>query len=258
MSGCDDVRPRAAYLAALAPGDPEREEAYLHARGCPDCARALREGEHLRELLEAMPAPPAPSPEALRRASEAILAELEASRAPLGPWAGTLPLGAVFGFALLVLLARQRVLEGGAWAAALSVLLLAAMAALAAPWKRAPAKLAAAGVAAVSLAFALAAGAGGSLSPLLGAKCVLLEQLAAALPFAAIAWLVRQRGAQAGPLAFALAAAAGALAGQAGLHLTCPARHATPHLLAFHLGGVLLAAALGAIASRLPALARAT
>jgi hypothetical protein len=41
------------------------------------------------------------------------------------------------------------------------------------------------------------------------------------------------------------AAAAGALAGHAALHLTCPVRAATPHLLAFHAGGVLLAAALG-------------
>jgi hypothetical protein len=49
---------------------------------------------------------------------------------------------------------------------------------------------------------------------------------------------------------FASFAAAGALAGQAALDLTCPDRSGTPHLVLFHLAGVLLAALLGAFVGR--------
>ena len=40
----------------------------------------------------------------------------------------------------------------------------------------------------------------------------------------------------------------------AALHLTCPVRAESPHLYVFHTGGVVLAAALGFLASRLPPL----
>ncbi|HEY6001519.1 MAG TPA: hypothetical protein VIV57_01515, partial [Anaeromyxobacter sp.] len=50
--------------------------------------------------------------------------------------------------------------------------------------------------------------------------------------------------------AMAAAAAAGALAGDAALQLACPARAAMPHLLAFHVGGVVLAAAAAGLAWR--------
>src|SRR5262249_5673436 len=59
---------------------------------------------------------------------------------------------------------------------------------------------------------------------------------------------------QGGAALYAGVAAAGALAGQAGLHLSCPAQAALPHLIAFHVGGVLLAALVGAASARVLAL----
>src|SRR5690348_8442079 len=53
----------------------------------------------------------------------------------------------------------------------------------------------------------------------------------------------------------AAVAAGGALASQAAQHMTCPVAHADTHLLVFHLGGVMLAAALGSLgAVRMPKL----
>jgi hypothetical protein len=83
-------------------------------------------------------------------------------------------------------------------------------------------------------------------------KCVAIELFAAAWPLGAAALakgLVRRPRS---PWATAALAASGALAGQATLHLTCPVRLAEPHLAVFHTGGVVLAALLGASASRLP------
>jgi hypothetical protein len=47
------------------------------------------------------------------------------------------------------------------------------------------------------------------------------------------------------PGALAQAAAAGALAGQAALHLACPGRHDVVHLWGFHVAGVAAAALVG-------------
>jgi hypothetical protein len=45
----------------------------------------------------------------------------------------------------------------------------------------------------------------------------------------------------------AAAAAAGALAADAALQVTCAAHTAVPHLLAFHVGGIVLAAAAAGV-----------
>jgi hypothetical protein len=50
----------------------------------------------------------------------------------------------------------------------------------------------------------------------------------------------------------AAAASAGALAGYAALQVTCAAHAAIPHLVAFHVGGVLLAAGGAALLWRSP------
>jgi hypothetical protein len=58
------------------------------------------------------------------------------------------------------------------------------------------------------------------------------------------------------PGALAQAAAAGALAGQAALHLGCSMHAQAPHLWVFHVGGVALAALAGwLVESRLSAAA---
>jgi hypothetical protein len=195
LSPCDELRPKAAGIAALPERDPERGAYLEHARGCEGCMQALREGDKLMRLLESAPQPP-PSPEALRRASAQIRAELQPRSAS---WA--LRIGAaVAGFAVILLIARHRDAEG--WAAALVVLACAA---------------------------ALAATAGAL-------------RAVAALPRAAAVWTFRT---DPRPGALAQAAAAGALAGQAALHIACPSSHQAAHLWVFHVGGVALAALAG-------------
>jgi hypothetical protein len=56
----------------------------------------------------------------------------------------------------------------------------------------------------------------------------------------------------------AAAAAAGALAGDAALQIACPAREMWPHVFAFHLGGLLLAAAAASLLWRPPSRQLAT
>ncbi|HTN52614.1 MAG TPA: hypothetical protein VML50_09450, partial [Anaeromyxobacter sp.] len=90
------------------------------------------------------------------------------------------------------------------------------------------------------------AGRGGPLEAGLGFHCLALE-LACAAGAVAAGWAAVRRGVTAlgGRLA-AGAAAAGALAGDAGLHLVCRAQDSLPHLLVFHVGGVALVAVLAA------------
>lgn|GEM_PF-3456046 len=231
MSACDTLRLRAALLAALPPHDPDRREFDEHARACADCTRALREGQQLVQLL-GMATLQQPEAQALRRAASPILLRLRLAQA-------LLPASALAAFALLVLLSSTR-LPGAAVA-----LVLAALAAGAAALLRLP-RLALGGAVLVSLAAALAVGQGQLFAASSGAGCLLLEQVAALLPFGALALVRRGRA-----LEFAAAAAAGALAGQAALHLTCPDRLIAGHLFAFHFAGVLVAAAWGALGGRL-------
>jgi hypothetical protein len=249
---CAELRAKAAGVAALPPGDPEREEYLAHARECPGCMEELRKSEKLLRALDAARLPP-PSAQALRRAAAPILAELSPAL-PRGAWA-VRGAAAIAAFALLLLVARHREVEG--WAAAILIAALASALAASAGVLRAGALVAVAAAAAFALAaggapgFALAGQMGG-LAPRVGAECLLAELLAAALPFAAAAWTFR-RSPRAGSLA--QAAAAGALAGQAALHLGCPAHAQAAHLWVFHVGGVALAALLGWVAeSRWPRL----
>lgn len=238
MSACDQLRAEAAGIASLPQGDPERAQYLLHARDCPGCMQALREGEKLMRLIEASPLP-APSRAALQRASAAIAAEL---RAPARPrWIWPAAAAAVAAFCVPVLLAHQLDREG--LLAALVVLLAATLLAGTAGVLRAGALVALA----ASAGFALAAGGvpvGLLTTPvhLGGIDCALTELLAAALPLAATAWMFRRRSL---PGALATAAAAGALAGQAALHVGCSGSHSALHLWVFHVGAVAAAALLG-------------
>ena len=242
---CAELRAKAAGIAALPEGDPEREEYLAHARECPGCAEELRKNEKVLRALDAARLP-TPSAQALRRAAAPVLAEL-LPPLPRGAWAARGG-AAIAAFALLLLVARHRDAEG--WTAAILIAALASALAATAGVLRAGALVAVAAAAAFALAaggapgFALAGQMGG-LAPRVGAECLLAELLAAGLPFAAAAWTFR-RSPRAGSLA--QAAAAGALAGQAALHLGCPAHAQAAHLWVFHVGGVALAALAGWIA----------
>jgi hypothetical protein len=247
MTNCDHVRSRALALAALPPGDPDREAAAAHARSCAGCAQALREGNRLLRLIDAELQPPPPSEVALQRARDAVLARME-REGPGRGWRASLILAAsaLLSFGTLSAVARDRATDLKSWLAAGAAALLAAMLAGASN-----AGLSVAfGACAASAGLVLLSGAGTGLAPLLGIKCLAIEMFAATWPFGAA---VLSRGAvprPSAPGAAAALAAAGALAGQASLLLTCPARHAIPHLLAFHVGGVLLASVAGALVLR--------
>ena len=237
MTACERLRPQAAGIAALAPDDPERLEYLEHAAGCASCMRALGQAEEVLRILDRAPRP-APAPSALQRASRQILSELTwLSRQP------AVRAGAVVaGWVLLVFLARGRAADG--W---LSSVLLAAAAALIAAFAKSGAGAAASFL--LAAGFALWFGRPDGLSPGTGIECFLLEQVCAIIPAAAVFWLVRKTGAGA-PQALIPAVVAGALAGEAALHLTCPARHSAAHLWVFHFGGVVVAALWSLLWSR--------
>jgi anti-sigma factor RsiW len=86
--------------------------------------------------------------------------------------------------------------------------------------------------------------------------CLLMELGAALLPVVALGVAAVQMRERISAGSLAAIAAGGALVGYLSLPLACPYSRVTPHVLVVHVGGVLLAALLGASASRLPALAR--
>src|SRR6202171_2047784 len=68
MSRWKHIAPDAVALAALPLTSLQRQAAEAHASGCPDCARALRQGERVLELFDAHLDFPAPSRAALQQA----------------------------------------------------------------------------------------------------------------------------------------------------------------------------------------------
>jgi len=234
VSACDELRPKAAGIAALPEGDPERESFLAHARSCSGCMEALREGETLLAAL-ARAELPRPSSRALRRASAPILAELTPSR-----W-GLRALAALVAFAIPLLFSRHRDTEG--WIAALAVLVLATALSSVAGALRAGAWVALG----ASAGFAIAAGgipglpdAEAGLAMRIGVDCLALELAGGAAAAALVLWRAGWSSASLAPTA-----AAGALAAQAALHLACTAHAQAPHLWAFHVGGVVVAALAG-------------
>lgn len=237
MSGREHFGDEAPGLAALHPRDPALLAAREHASGCAECARALREAERLHAVLERWQPAPLPAG-ALERVSVAVLSELrrEARRRTLAAVA------AVCGSALIFTgLARSRSAATGDWARA-GVLAGLAIALAAAAVGR---PLLVAGVAVVA---ALAAGLVSGEAPLAGVSGLhcLATELAAAGAVAGAAWLAVRRSSTPARPALSALAATGALAGDAALQVTCGAQSELPHLLAFHVGGVLLAAAIAA------------
>lgn len=235
MTRCDRLRAEAPGLAALRSDDPERIAAWSHASGCPGCARALREAERLQTLLATFEPAPLPAG-AAERTSRAIVAEL---RREAGRW--TLASIAAICASMLLFVGFARIRSRSAEDWAMAVVLGALAVVVAAFARRRPLLLVG-----VTVAAALSVGLASGRTPLAGAPGVhcLATELAAAAAVVGAVWLA-VRGGTTSPArsAIAAAAAAGALAGDAALQITCGAQDEVPHLLAFHVGGVLLAAA---------------
>ena len=250
MIDCDRLRADAPGLAALPADAPERVAAWAHASGCAGCARALREAERLQSLLANLEPVPLPAG-ALEQASRDIHAALrrEARRRIAGTIAALCATASIFvGFA------RARSQSPVDWALAAALWALAVVVVLAAGGKPLLATVVAV---AGSGAAAVLSGGAGPLVPWLGVECLATELVSAAVVVVA-GWLVARGGATSpGRSALVAAAAAGALAGDAALQVTCSAHAYMPHLLAFHVGGVLIAAGVVSMITRLPRVANA-
>ena len=245
MTECERIRADAPGIAALRPDDPERVRASLHASACEGCARALREAGRLQSLVAAWEPAPLPAG-ALERASREIHAQLrrEARRRLFGSIAAVCASVIVFvGFA------RVRSPYPADWAIAGALWALAVV--LAATASRRP--LLVTGLAVGSaLAAAVISRAHGPLSASLGLECLATEVASAAAVVGA-GWLAL-RGGTSSPsrAAIAAAGASGALAGDAALQITCAAHTAVPHVLAFHVGGIVLVAGMAMVLWRAP------
>jgi len=242
VSMCDELRANGPGVAALPAGDPERIAYLEHARGCPGCMEAFRQGEKLAGLLARATLPP-PSADALARASGPVLSAMRSTSWPLRAAA------AIAAFAIPLLFSRHRDWEG--WVAAALVLALATALSATAGAIRAGAWIALA----ASAGFAIAAGGIPGFDGIegialhVGLECSAIEVLGGALTAGLVLW---REGRNAGSLP--AAAAAGALAAQAALHFVCSAHGEAPHLWVFHTGTVAAAAFAGwAIQSRLQA-----
>lgn len=111
--------------------------------------------------------------------------------------------------------------------------------------------LGAAGAAvAAALAAALLGGGTGPLEAGMGLHCLLSELAAGGAVLVAVRFVLRGSATSPPFWAFAAGAAAGALSADAALEVTCGARESLPHLLVFHLGGVLVAVAMARLAVR--------
>jgi hypothetical protein len=230
----------AAALSALPATSLERAAAEAHGRGCAECARALREGARVVDLIDQRLELPPPSRRALRRAH---LRVRRAAALQMAVPAAGIPLLFAAGIALL----RGSTSAGDRWAAAAALAALSMLLCWAAASGRAIrwTLLATTGC---SIAFAAALARRGPLAPVLGVRCALIE-IAPALTGLAVAaalthtWrvLLRERW-----RAVALLATGG-LTVQAALLVVCPGRAGAEHVLLFHSGGLLAVCALCAL-----------
>ncbi len=242
MATCQEITATATIWAEGGLTPAERQAFDAHLVGCEGCRTYVRQLEVTRASLARLPAPemtPALEREILKgfdawvAAGNAVPVPAPASRrfSPLPVLASLAVMG------LLVAFARQRSESPDDWLIAAVLALLSLGAAVVVGRFAVGVVIAAVGAAAAA---ALAAGHGGGLEISTGVECFLAEVLAAAV-LAGATWFGLRQGAPAmyrraivgGPVA-------GALAADAALHVTCHAHGALPHLLVFHLGGVIV------------------
>jgi len=239
---CAALQAEAGLLAALPAAEPARVAALEHAQSCPACTSALEEAAAGLARLDRGGAPSPLEPHRLQVVHAALARELH----PLPGWLASAALGpvAVAGGALSLLFAPELLPLGPMWRDGLVFGAVASLAG-ALSLRLGPASLSI--VSAAGVALALFSGGEGLGDPgEHGARCLFQELVGASLPLAAATWALRRRPAA---LPLAAAAAAGALAGAAGLTVSC-AERAAVHLGLFHAGGVVVAALLGAVIAR--------
>ena len=250
----EHIADRAAFVAALPQEDPERRDAEEHARSCSSCRTALDEGTRLVALLEeALPLPP-PTAEALARAAKAIETETAHERRSrrLLKWA--VGAGVVGSWAFQLTCGIGTPIDFAPSTVAVSIAVVAISVSIVL-FVRSRRELAVLTIVAMSGLLVYVAQAVPGLEPGYGIHCTLYELTASAIPWIVAMVASRRAGVVLDGWNLAAVAAGGALASQAAQHMTCPVAHADTHLLVFHLGGVMLAAALGSLGSvRMPKL----
>jgi hypothetical protein len=241
---------QAGAIAQLAADDPERIAAAAHARECDECARALRSGERLFQAFAELEPPEPPSQALLSRIKNEIHADLTRAPEKTVVLERPLPIAAAVAVAFVLgsVITKHHDATASRWIVALLIGGFAAL--VSTQIGRQPAVALGASVAA-SVGFSLFARAGEGAFFDVGVKCAALEVAVALVPLGTALFL-GLRGGPRGALSFAAVGATGALAGHAALHVHCPVYTAHPHVLAFHLGGVVLAALLGVALARLP------
>lgn len=244
----DHIADRAAFVAALSKDDDERRQAEEHARSCAACRNALDEGMRIVALLEeALPLPP-PTPEALARAARAIEIETSNERRSRGwlKWAIGAGVVGSWVFQIACGIGMPMDLAPGTVAVSIAVVALAVTTLLFLQTRK---EFAVGALVATSGLLVYVAQAVPGLEPGFGIHCTMYELAAAAIPWVVAIAAARRAGVGLDRWNLSAVAAGGALASQAAQHVTCPVHHADAHLLVFHLGGVLLAATLGALGS---------
>jgi len=222
-----------------------------HVRGCEGCRTYVRQLEVAARTVALLP-----EPDISPGLNDALMAQFDSLAAAPGvgpagvvrdrtpqtarvsPWPA---LGTVTVLGLLLAFGRSRSGAPEDWI--LGSLLAVAAVALAALSGRMALGVVVAAVTA-ALAAALLGGGPGDLAADHGVICLSMEMLSA-LVVGGAAWFgVRGGSGAAVRRTVAGGAMAGALAADAVLQITCGAHGSMPHLLAFHLGGVALVAAV--------------
>lgn len=252
---CKDIADQATNYAEGALEPAARRGFEEHLRACAGCRSWVGQLGVTAQVVGMLPAP-----EPTVESREAALREFDAwaaRRAPGAPELVRVPPGtgtttgparplrwevffALAGLlAILVGLARNPSRAVADWIVALALAALAIT--LAAAARRLTLRFAAAAVSAALVAAAIRGGSG-PLAVSEGLRCLSTEAAGAAA-VAGLAWLGgRRRGS---PANVGVWAAAGALASDAALHVSCSAHAPLAHMAMFHAGGVLLVVVLG-------------
>ena len=247
--GCAEVRAAAVVLLSLPPNDPERAAADKHAATCPECAAALRDGASVWRLLDSnvggAGALEGPSEPALRKASQAVLAEFDSAPSLSLPDRALIAAAVLAGGGLLWAFERRTIAGLSSLTELVMPVVLAALAARLVMLCSERPRLALGALLTLS-ALILVGDLGAPVGAVEAAGCMGLELLAALVPLATAAVVVGRRPG-AGPIVYATAASAGAIVAEASLHLLCP-HHTLAHIAVVHFGGVLVATMIGALA----------
>ncbi len=237
MRGQKHIAADSVALAALPATSLQRQAAEVHARNCPDCARALRQGERVLEMLDAGLDLPAPSAGALQQAMNRTRRVVALH---------------IWGPPILTVVAISAAIAGFSsfpgeglrwlWSAMLATI------GVVLSWLAVSARTVRWIVVAVSLGsivFAAALAGDGPLAPVLGIRCCMAELVPVGI---AIAVILGQRQSAIFGDRWRVVALVGAtvLTVQSALLVSCPARLGAVHMLVFHTGGLVVICAAAA------------